>query len=48
MNNDWYECGSCEEDFKVIAHCNEPPEYCPFCGANVDVEIPDELDFEDE
>jgi rRNA maturation endonuclease Nob1 len=40
----WYECGSCLSEFRVVADIDEPIEYCPFCGS----EIEDTQDDEDE
>ena len=44
MNDTWYECESCSEDFKVTTSCDELPKFCPFCSHPIpEVE---ELDFE--
>lgn len=42
----WYECGSCLSEFRVVSDSDEPIEYCPFCGCNI--EDNDEDDEEDE
>ena len=49
---DWVECESCGTEFRVVSDSDETIEYCPYCGAGLDIEDNDEededYDFEDE
>ena len=42
---DWIECNSCWAEFKVISDSDELPEFCPYCGSDID---PLDEDDEDE
>lgn len=42
---DWVECGSCQTEFKVISDNDDDVAFCPYCGA--DIELDDSVDHED-
>lgn len=39
----WYQCQSCDNEFRVISESTAYIEYCPFCGADIE-----DIDDEDE
>jgi Cytidine and deoxycytidylate deaminase zinc-binding region len=47
--SDWITCGVCEEEYKVISSDDELVSFCPFCGAEIELEDEyEDEDFEDE
>lgn len=44
---DWITCESCEEEFRVVCDTVSPVIYCPFCGADIEVDE-DTSDYEEE
>ncbi len=42
---DWIECQSCWAEFKIVSDSDELPQFCPFCGG--EVEHDDDEDEED-
>ena len=44
--SDWITCTVCDEEFKILALVGETtPEYCPFCGSELDLK---EEDYEED
>jgi rRNA maturation endonuclease Nob1 len=39
----WYNCLSCDTEFRVVSDTGEYVEFCPYCGSTIDDE-----DFDDE
>jgi len=35
---DWITCPSCEEEFKILTDGTTLPEFCPFCGEELELE----------
>ena len=32
----WIECNTCDAEFKVVSDCDDPIEFCPFCGESIE------------
>jgi rRNA maturation endonuclease Nob1 len=32
----WHECESCLSEFRVVSDTDDPIQYCPFCGSEID------------
>ena len=45
---DWIECGSCWAEFKVVSDTDEPLQYCPYCGEQLELTDEDEEEFEED
>lgn len=45
---DWIECTSCWAEFKVVSDVIEPAQFCPYCGADIEIEQDDEDEDDDE
>lgn len=49
MEDRWHNCVVCESEYKVINSISDnDPEFCPFCGSQIDPEFDSQEDEEDE
>lgn len=44
---DWVECGSCQTEFKVISDIDDIVAFCPYCGADIEIDDEEE-EFEED
>ena len=44
---DWVECGSCQTEFKVISDIDDIVAFCPYCGADMELDDDEDEDYID-
>lgn len=44
---DWVECGGCQTEFKVISDIDDIVAFCPYCGADIELNDDDEDEYID-
>lgn len=45
---DWIECQSCWAEFKIISDVDQLPEFCPYCGTDIDTDEDDDYEEDDD
>ena len=48
MKSEWITCEGCEEEFRIVSDALQLPQFCPFCGTEIEHEDEDgeESDFD--